>query len=74
MGKLPNFTPKKLIKMLKSLGFVLDHSTGSHQIFYHEETRRRATIPYHTKDLPKGTMMSILKEAGVTKKELEKFF
>ena len=73
MGKLPSLTPKKIIKILESLGFVLDHSTGSHQIFYHAETKRRATVPQHKKDLPKGTIMSILREAGITRGDLEKF-
>ena len=74
MGKLPSLNAKTLIKILESLGFVLDHSTGSHYIFYNAKTKRRAVVPFHTKDLPKGTMFSILREAGITKKELEDFF
>lgn len=71
MPKLSNITSKKLIKILESLGFQLDHSTGSHFIFYNPVTKRRAVVPYHQKDLPKGTILSILREAGITKKELE---
>jgi len=71
MSKLPPLTPKKLIKILKSFGFQLDHATGSHFIFYNSETKKRAVVPYHKEDLPKGTLMSILKEAGITKKEIE---
>ena len=72
MPKLPSFTPKKLIKILKNLGFQLDHTTGSHFIFYHPKTKKRAVVPYHVRDLPKGTLMSILKEVGISKKEFEK--
>jgi len=71
MPKLSNITSKKLIKILKSFGFQLDHSTGSHFIFYNSKTKKRAVVPYHTQDLPKGTIMSILREAGITRKELE---
>jgi len=71
MPKLPSITSKKLVKILKSLGFQIDHSTGSHFIFYNPETKKRAVVPYHTKDLPKGTIMSILKEANISRKELE---
>ena len=71
MSKLSNITSKKLIKVLKSLGFQLDHSTGSHFIFYNPKTKKRAVVSYHTRDLPKGTIMSILREAGITRKELE---
>lgn len=72
MPKLPSITPRKLVRILKELGFELDHSTGSHFVFYHPQTKKRAVVPYHTKDLPKGTLMSILKEAGISRKELEK--
>jgi len=71
MVKLPSITPKKLIKIVKSLGFQLDHSTGSHFVFYNSKTKKRAVVPYHTKDLPKRTILTILKEAGISKKELE---
>lgn len=71
MSKLPSVTPKKLIKILKEFGFELDHSTGSHFIFYNPQTKKRTVVPYHIKDLPKGTLMSILKEAGINRKEFE---
>jgi predicted RNA binding protein YcfA (HicA-like mRNA interferase family) len=73
MAKLPSITPKILIKILESSDFKIDHSTGSHYIFYNSKTKRRAVVPFHAKDLPKGTIISILKEAGITKQELENF-
>lgn len=74
MPKLPSINSKNLIKILKSFGFQLDHSTGSHFIFYNPRTKKRAVVPYHVKDLPKGTIMSILREAGITRKELKDLF
>lgn len=71
MPKLPSITSKKLTKILKSFGFQLDHSTGSHFVFYNPGSKKRAVVPYHTQDLPKGTIMSILREAGITRKQLE---
>lgn len=71
MPKLPVITAKKLIKILEKLGFQLDHKTGSHFIFYNSINKRRAVVPFHTRDLPRGTVMSILKQAGLTKEELE---
>ena len=70
MPRIPVVTSKKLIQILKELGFQLDRTTGSHFIFYHPETKKRAVVPYHTKDLPKGTIISILKEARISKQEL----
>ena len=74
MPKLPVLTSKKLIKALEKMGFRLDHKTGSHFIFYNTENKRRVTVPYHTKDVPKGTISSIFKQAEITKEEIEKYF
>jgi len=72
MSKLPAITSDKLIKILEVIGFRLDHSSGSHFIFYHHLTKRRAVVPRHSKDLPKGTTASILREAGIDKEEILK--
>jgi len=70
MPKLPSLTPKKIIKILESRGFALDRVKGSHHIYYHPETKRRVVVPLHKKDLPKGTLFEILKQAGISKDEL----
>ncbi len=72
MPKLPVLNSKQIIKVLHKEGFKLDHSTGSHFIFYHLGSKRRAVIPYHKKDLPRGTLFSIIKQAGISKKDLIK--
>jgi predicted RNA binding protein YcfA (HicA-like mRNA interferase family) len=70
MPKLPDLTPKELIKRLKKFGFELDHTSGSHQIFRNPATGKRAVVPYHIKNLPKGTFLSILREAGLSKEDI----
>jgi len=70
MPKLPLLTSKKLIKILLKIGFKLDHTSGSHYVFYHSKTKRRAVVPYHRKDLPKGTLKAILREAGISIEEV----
>jgi len=72
MHKLPSLTSQKVIKILERKGFVLDRAKGSHRIYYHSGSKRRVVIPYHRKDLPKGTLIEILKQAGIGKEELEK--
>lgn len=69
MPKLPAIKPKDIIRKLNSLGFIEDHVTGSHVILYHPHTGKRAVVPYHLKDLPKGTLSSLLREAGITKQD-----
>ncbi|HDH53624.1 MAG TPA: type II toxin-antitoxin system HicA family toxin [Nitrospirae bacterium] len=58
-------TPDKGIKILLRNGFELDHQTGSHIVYYNSATKRRAVVPYHRKDIPKGPLLSILKQAGI---------
>lgn len=71
MPKLPNWTPKQLIKFLEKNGFALDHITGSHYIFYNSVNKKRTVVPYHTKNLPKGTLRAILRQAGISKDEIK---
>jgi predicted RNA binding protein YcfA (HicA-like mRNA interferase family) len=70
MPKLPSLTPQKIIKVLEKKGFVLDRTKGSHHIYYSSETKRRVVVPLHKRDLPKGTLLEILKQAGISKEEL----
>ena len=70
MPKLPVLTPRKIIRILESKGFVLERTKGSHQIYYNPELKRRAVVPVHRKDIPKGTLLEILRQAGFYKEEL----
>ena len=72
MPKLPSLTPQKIIDILKEKGFILVRVKGSHQIFRNPETKRMVVVPLHKKDLPKGTLLEILKQAGISKNEIEK--
>ena len=55
---------KALIKLLEAQGWVLDRIRGSHHIFKNGE--RTVVVPVHgTKDLPKGTVESIMKDGGL---------
>ena len=58
MHKLPSLTSQEVVRILERKGYVLDRAKGSHRIYYHSESKRRVIIPYHRKDLPKGTLSS----------------
>jgi predicted RNA binding protein YcfA (HicA-like mRNA interferase family) len=73
MPKLPSVKPRQIIRFLEQNGFVLDHASGSHYIYYHAVLRRRAVVPQHNRDIPKGTLMSLLREAGFTREEVVRF-
>jgi len=70
MPKLPVLTPQKVNRVLEKHGFVLDRVKGSHHIYFNPSTKKRAVVPLHKKDLPKGTLLEILKQAGIEKEEL----
>jgi len=70
MPKTPSLTSRKVIKILEERGFVLDRVKGSHHIYYNPDTKQRAVVPMHRQDLPIGTLLSILKQAGVDTNEL----
>lgn len=68
---MKSFTPKDLTKLLKKNGFILDRVSGSHHIYMLADRSKRVIFPMHSKDLPKGTLHAILKQAGINPSELE---
>ncbi len=42
-----------------------------HHIFYQPETKRRVVVPVHGRDLPTGTLLESLKQAGIEREEIE---
>lgn len=70
MSSTSSLTPKDIVRILKKKGFVLDRSRGSHQVWLHPVSRKRAVVPMHNKDIPIGTLYAILKQAGIDKEEL----
>lgn len=58
-------TAKEMIKLLKANGFEEVRQNGSHKVFENKETGKIAIVPYHSKDLKKGTEQNILKQAGL---------
>ncbi|HVR48527.1 MAG TPA: type II toxin-antitoxin system HicA family toxin [Pseudorhodoferax sp.] len=56
---------RTLIKQLKADGWTLVHTVGSHHQFRHPTKPGRVTVPHPKKDLPLGTVKSIIKQAGL---------
>ena len=70
MSNTPSLTPDDLIRLLQKHGFVLMRTKGSHRIFKNQATGKMTVVPMHKRNLPKGTMLAILKQAGIDKEEL----
>ena len=70
---MPSITPRKLLKFLKERDFYIHHQVGSHIVLKsRSDETKRITVPMHNQDLKPGTLGSILKQAGIDKKELFK--
>jgi predicted RNA binding protein YcfA (HicA-like mRNA interferase family) len=67
MSRLPALKSKDVLRVLERAGFIVHHVTGSHYILKHpERTGLRVTLPWHNKDLKRGTLRSIIEQAGYT--------
>jgi len=71
MSKLPSLTPRKIIDILMKKGFVFERAKGSHYIYRNPDTKKIVVVPFHKRDLPKGTILEILKQAGIHKDEID---
>ncbi|MBI4599502.1 type II toxin-antitoxin system HicA family toxin [Candidatus Uhrbacteria bacterium] len=70
MPKLAEVLPKDLLQALLKAGFFIFHQVGSHARLHHADGRR-VTIAIHSKPLPKGTFRAILRQANVSRKDIE---
>jgi predicted RNA binding protein YcfA (HicA-like mRNA interferase family) len=69
MPKLPVVSGLEVAKALSKIGYEVDHQTGSHLILRQKEYPfRRITVPMH-KELAKGTLRAIIRQAGLTVEE-----
>ncbi len=67
MSRLPVCSGQDAIRAFQKLGYQVDHQTGSHIILRHPQMRR-LTVPNH-RELAKGTLRALIREAGLTKEE-----
>lgn len=59
---------RELIKLLVQHGYVFVRQSGGHTI-YKKPGNKIIIVPVHSKDIPKGTLMGILKDAGIDLKQ-----
>ena len=72
MVKLPLVSGKEAVAAFSKLGYEFDHQTGSHVILRQlQEPHRRLTVPNH-KEVAKGTIRAIIRQAGLTVEEFTK--
>ncbi len=70
--RLPRIKPLPLIKALSKIGIRVGRQKGSHAQLcgiYKGQTRF-TTIPIHGGELPHGVLLAVLKDCGISRKEL----
>lgn len=73
MPKLPIVSARKLIRVLKKKGFVLDRIKGSHHVFIRKDDQLSLSVPVHPgHDLGRGITITILKDANISLDEFIK--
>lgn len=69
---MASFKPKEVVSILQKLGFTKKRQTGSHAIMFHPLSQVVISVPIHTKDVKKGLVKSIIKQANSTEEEFVK--
>ncbi len=72
--RLPRLSGKEVIKILSKQGFKAVRQKGSHVILAKEIPERKLTtvVPLH-REIDRGTLLEIIRQAGLTKEEFMKF-
>ena len=67
-GRLPSVRARDVIRALERAGFAVSRTSGSHcRLVHTSDPSRIVTIPIHgSADLKRGTLRSIISQAGLT--------
>lgn len=65
MSKLPTVSASDCIKVFEKIGFYIHRQKGSHITMRRDDPRKSITIPNH-KEIAKGLLRQIIKDAGLT--------
>ena len=71
MSYLPRLSGREVAKALGEIGYEFDRQRGSHIVLRSKEPpHRRLTVPDHD-EVAKGTLRSIIRQAGLTVNEFK---
>jgi predicted RNA binding protein YcfA (HicA-like mRNA interferase family) len=72
VSKLPVASGSEVVRALERAGFVQVSRKGSHCKLRHHERRLTVIVPLHRQVLPRGTLASILRQAGISGDDLRR--
>jgi predicted RNA binding protein YcfA (HicA-like mRNA interferase family) len=71
MSKLPLISGRKCVKALEKTNFYIKRQSGSHIILRRDDPFTQVVVPDH-KELDRGTLLAIIKHAGLTVEDFMK--
>lgn len=69
---MASFKAREVVKILQKLGYIQKRQTGSHLIMYNPKLKKIIPVPIHVKELKKGLVRGIIKQAQSTEEEFLK--
>lgn len=70
MARLPVISGDNFVKVMRKVGYVWDHTEGSHMILLHP-SGYRLSVPRH-RELSRGLLRSLIRDAGLSREEFIK--
>lgn len=65
----PRYRPREVVRVLERLGWVRLHQAGSHIRLALPDGRHPLTVSTSHREVPPGTLASIIRQAGMTRRE-----
>lgn len=72
MARLPTISGDELARVMGLVGFIWDHTEGSHMILLHPDGRR-LSVPRH-RELGRGILKALIRNAGITREEFIRLY
>lgn len=69
---MASFKPKEIISILAKLGFLRKRQSGSHVVMFHPATKITIPVPVHAKEMKRGLLLGIIKQAKSSEEEFLK--
>ncbi len=67
MARLPVMSGDDFVKAMNKIGYIWDHTEGSHMILLHS-SKSRLSVPRH-KELGPGLLRALIRDAGLSRDE-----
>ncbi|OQY82830.1 MAG: hypothetical protein B6D41_17820 [Chloroflexi bacterium UTCFX4] len=71
-SRLPSLRPSQVVRALEKDGWEVDRQSGSHVVLVKPGHSAIVVVPMHRRDIPRGTLRGILKDAGLSQEDFRK--